>query len=151
MKARTASLGYLSARRMSFRLGALVAALIAAALMTATPAAVAADPPVVAPLLAKDLTGIPNMEGTMLTVRYAPGGDSSPHRHDAHTFVYVLEGSVIMQVDGRPAETLKAGQTFYETPSDVHRVSKNASATEPATILVFMVKDKDKPATRPAE
>ena len=100
-------------------------------------------------LMSKDLTGIPNKEGTMLTVQYLPGGSSLAHRHDAHVFVYVLEGSVKMQVDGQPAVTLTAGQTFYENPGDVHRVSANASTTQPAKILVFMVKDKDKPATRP--
>jgi quercetin dioxygenase-like cupin family protein len=100
--------------------------------------------------MTKDLTGIPNKEGTMLTVQYLPGGASLPHRHDAHVFVYVLEGSVKMQVEGQPAVTLTAGQTFYENPGDVHRVSANASTTQPAKILVFMVKDKDKPATRPA-
>lgn len=111
----------------------------------------AADPPsapAVVSLITKDLTGISNKEGTMLTVEYKPGGTSLPHRHDAHVFVYVLEGAVKMQVDGQPEVTLTAGQTFYENPSDVHRVSANASATKPAKILVFMVKDKDKPATR---
>jgi len=100
-------------------------------------------------LMSKDLTGIPNKEGTMLTVQYLPGGSSLAHKHDAHVFVYVLEGSVKMQVDGQPAVTLTAGQTFYENPGDVHRVSANASTTQPAKIPVFMVKDKDKPATRP--
>jgi quercetin dioxygenase-like cupin family protein len=110
----------------------------------------ASAPARVPPLLTKDLTGIPNKEGIMLTVQYAPGGSSQPHRHDAHVFVYVLEGAVKMQVDGQPEVTLTAGQTFYESPSDVHRVSANASTTQPAKILVFMVKDKDKPATRAA-
>jgi len=109
------------------------------------------QPAIVAPLMTRDLTGIPNKEGTMLTVQYVPGGASLPHRHDAHVFVYVLEGSVKMQVDGQPAVTLTAGQTFYENPGDVHRVSANASSTQPARILVFMVKDKDKPATKPAQ
>jgi quercetin dioxygenase-like cupin family protein len=116
--------------------------------------ALAADAPApaaVVPLMTKDLTGIPNKEATMLTVQYIPGGASLPHRHDSHVFVYVLEGSVKMQVDGKPEVTLTPGQTFYENPTDVHRVSANASTTQPAKILVFMVKDKDKPATRSAD
>jgi quercetin dioxygenase-like cupin family protein len=116
-----------------------------------TYAADAPAPAVVVPLLTKDLAGIPNKEGTMLTVQYVPGGASLPHRHDAHVFVYVLEGALTMQVDGQPAVTLTAGQTFYETPGDIHRVSANASKTESAKILVFMVKDKGKPATQPVK
>ena len=99
-------------------------------------------------LMSRDLPGAPGKEALVITVEYPPGGASAPHRHDASVFVYVLEGSVVMQVDGKPAETLAAGQTFYEGPDDVHRVSKNASATQPAKLLVFMVKDKGKPATR---
>jgi quercetin dioxygenase-like cupin family protein len=140
---------------MSPHLRAMLPALNAALLAGAgVGVAQAADEPqaaVVSPLVTKDLTGIPNKEGTMLTVQYVPGGSSLPHRHDAHVFVYVLEGSVKMQVDGQPVVTLTAGQTFYESPGDVHRVSANASTTQPAKILVFMVKDKDKPATRPAQ
>jgi quercetin dioxygenase-like cupin family protein len=138
---------------MSPHLRAMLPALNAALLASGAVAVHAADEPkagIVTPLMTKDLTGIPNKEGTMLTVQYLPGGASLAHRHNAHVFVYVLEGSVNMQVDGQPAVTLTAGQTFYENPTDVHRVSRNASATQPAKILVFMVKDKDKPATLPA-
>ena len=144
---------HLFTRRMSPHLRAMIPALNAALLAGGAVTAHAADPQpaIVAPLMTKDLTGIPNKEGTMLTVQYMPGGASLPHRHDAHVFVYVLEGSVKMQVDGQPAVTLTAGQTFYENPGDVHRVSANASTTQPAKILVFMVKDKDKPATRAAQ
>lgn len=105
----------------------------------------------VTPLIAKELTGMPGKEGVMVTVEYPPGGASQPHRHDAHVYVYVLSGSLRMQVDGQEPVTLKPGQTFYESPQDVHRVSANASATEPAKFLVFMVKDKDKPSTREVE
>src|SRR5579862_8652845 len=101
------------------------------------------------PLLRQDLPQIPGKEVSMLTVEYVPGGASLPHRHDAEVFVYVLEGSVVMQVDGQPAQTLGVGQTFHEGPTDVHRQSANASATEPAKLLVFMIKDKNKPATVP--
>jgi quercetin dioxygenase-like cupin family protein len=137
-------------RRMSPHFRAMLPALNAALMAGGATMAHAADAPqpaIVAPLMQKDLTGIPNKEATMITVQYVPGGSSLPHRHDAHVFVYVLEGSVKMQVDGQPVVTLTAGQTFYENPGDVHRVSANASATQPAKILVFMVKDKDKPAT----
>jgi quercetin dioxygenase-like cupin family protein len=100
------------------------------------------------PLLAQDLPQIPGKEVTMLTVEYLPGGASLPHRHDAEVFVYVLEGSVVMQVDGQKAVTLGPGATFHEGPNDIHRQSANASATQPAKFLVFMIKDKNKPATR---
>jgi quercetin dioxygenase-like cupin family protein len=104
----------------------------------------------VTPLVAKDLTGIAGKEATMITVEYAPGASSVVHRHNAHTFVYVLEGSVVMRVNGEKEVTLGPGQTFYESPQDIHTVSKNASSTKPAKILVFMVKDKGAPATVPA-
>ena len=102
---------------------------------------------VVAELMQRDLSSSPTEEALMLTVTYRPGGSSLPHRHDAQVFVYVLEGEMIMQVDGSAPLTLRAGQTFYEGPSDIHRVSANASKTAPAKILVFMIKDKGKPAT----
>lgn len=101
-------------------------------------------------LLAKDLPNIEGKEVTISEVTYPPGFSSAPHRHDANTFVYVLQGTMQMQVGGGEVLTLKAGQTFYESPTDVHATSKNASATEPAKILVFMLKDKGKPASRPA-
>jgi quercetin dioxygenase-like cupin family protein len=104
----------------------------------------------VTPLIVKDLTGVPGKEARMLTVEYPPGGASAPHRHNAHTFVYVLEGSVVMQVKGGKEVTLGPGQTFYESPEDIHTVSKTASNTKPARILVFFVKDKGAPSTAPA-
>jgi len=103
------------------------------------------------PLMTKDLAGITGKEGAMLTVEYAPGASSSEHRHNAHTFVYVLEGSVVMQVKGGKEVTLGPGQTFYESPDDIHTVSKNASSAKPAKFLVFFVKDKGAPATVPAK
>jgi quercetin dioxygenase-like cupin family protein len=104
----------------------------------------------VTPLIAKDLVGIAGKEATIVTVEYAPGGRSTEHRHNAHTFVYVLEGSVVMQVKGGQEVTLVPGQTFYESPEDIHTVSKNASNTKPAKFLVFFVKEKGAPATAPA-
>jgi quercetin dioxygenase-like cupin family protein len=96
----------------------------------------------VTPLLTKDLAGLAGKEATMLTVEYAPGATSSKHRHNANTFVYVLEGSIVMQVQGGAAVTLGPGQTFYESPDDIHVVSRNASDSKPAKFLVFFVKDK---------
>jgi quercetin dioxygenase-like cupin family protein len=101
------------------------------------------------PLLTKELTGIAGKEGLMVTVDYPAGVASPQHRHNAHTFVYVLQGSVVMQVKGGKEVTLVAGDTFYETPDDVHSVSRNASATKPAKILVFMVKDRGAAPTVP--
>ncbi len=96
----------------------------------------------VTPLLTKDLAGVMGKEAVMLTVEYAAGASSSKHRHNSNTFVYVLEGSIVMQVAGGMEMTLGPGQTFYESPDDIHTVSKNASDTKPAKFLVFFVKDK---------
>lgn len=103
----------------------------------------------VTPIMAKDLTGLTNKEGTMLIVEYAPGGTTAKHRHNAHTFVYVLEGSIVMQVAGGKEVTLGPGQTFYESPDDIHAVSKNASNSQPAKFLVFFVKEKGAPPVVP--
>src|SRR5881296_3186672 len=111
---------------------------------------VAAQDAKVTPLMTKDL-GVAAKAGAMLTVEYAPGASSTAHRHNAHTFVYVLEGSVVMQVKGGKEVTLGPGQTFYESPEDVHTVSKNASSTMPAKFLVFFVKQAGAPATVPAK
>jgi quercetin dioxygenase-like cupin family protein len=135
-------------RPMGVTAGALALGLLATA--GAAHAADAKDAPVVKPLMTQDLAGIAGKEGLMLTVEYPPGGASMPHRHDAEVFVYVLEGSLIMQVDGKPPVTLGPGQTFHEGPTDVHRQSANASKTAPAKFVVFMVKDKGKPTTLPA-
>jgi quercetin dioxygenase-like cupin family protein len=105
----------------------------------------------ITPLVTKELTGLAGKEGTMLAVEYPPGGSSAKHTHSAHTFVYVLEGSIVMQVEGGKEVTLKPGETFYESPTDVHTVSKNASKTQPAKFLVFFVKDKDAPLLVPAK
>jgi quercetin dioxygenase-like cupin family protein len=105
-------------------------------------------PEVVEQLMDKDLLGAPNKEILTLTVEYPPGVASPPHRHDAQVIVYVLQGEITMQNRGSPAVTLRQGQTFYESPTDVHVVSANASKTAPAKILVFIVKDKNAPVTR---
>ena len=87
----------------------------------------------------------------MITVEHAPGGSSAIHRHNAHAFVYVLEGSVVMQLKGGKEVTLKAGQTFYEGPDDVHVVDRNASKTKPAKFVVFLIKDRGAPALVPVK
>jgi quercetin dioxygenase-like cupin family protein len=114
-------------------------------------AGLAAQQAKVTPLVSKDLTGIPGKEGTMITVEYAPGATDPVHRHNAHVFVYVLDGSVVMQVKGGREVTLGPGETFYESPQDVHVVSRNASKTQRAKFLVFFVKDKGAPALVPAK
>jgi quercetin dioxygenase-like cupin family protein len=104
----------------------------------------------VTPLLSKDLTDFIGKEGLMITVEYPPGSSDPIHRHNAHAFVYVLEGSIVMQVRGGKEVTLTPGQTFYEGPSDVHVVGRNASQTKPAKFVVFLVKDKGAPVLVPA-
>src|SRR5689334_6995899 len=96
-------------------------------------------------LLSKDLTNIPGKEGLMIIVEYPPGSSDPIHRHNAHGFIYVLEGSIVMQVRGGKEMTLTPGQTFYEGPDDVHVVGRNASKTKPAKFVVFLVKDKGAP------
>jgi quercetin dioxygenase-like cupin family protein len=100
-------------------------------------------------LMAKDLTEIPGREVLMITVEYPPGGADPIHRHNAHAFVYVMEGSIVMQLKGGKEVTLTPGQTFYEGPDDVHVVGRNASSTKPAKFLVFLVKDKGVPVLVP--
>ena len=103
----------------------------------------------VTPLLSKEIKEIPGKEGTMLVVEYPPGSSDPVHPHNSYAFVYVLEGTVVMQVKGGKELTLTAGQTFYEGPVDVHVVGRNASKTQPAKFLAFLVKDKGAPALVP--
>ncbi|HXC68047.1 MAG TPA: cupin domain-containing protein [Nitrospiraceae bacterium] len=105
----------------------------------------------VTPLMSEVLTDISGKEGLMITVEYAPGGSSPIHRHNAHAFVYVLEGSIVMQVKSGKEVTLTPGQTFHEDPNDVHVVSRNASTTAPAKFLVVLVKDKGAPVVVPVK
>ena len=102
-------------------------------------------------LLSKDLAGIPGKDLSMITVDYPPGGSDPVHTHNAQAFVYVLEGSIVMQVKGGAPTTLKPGETFYEGPDDVHIVGRNASHTAPAKFLVFLVKDKGAPILTPVK
>ena len=100
-------------------------------------------------LMSKDLMNLPGKEGLMLLIEYPPGSSDPIHRHNAHGFIYVLEGSIVMQVSGGKEVTLTPGQTFYEGPEDVHVVGRNASQTKPAKFVVFFVKDKGAPVLVP--
>src|SRR6202045_4974652 len=102
-------------------------------------------------LMSKDLTNLPGKEGLMITVEYPPGSSDPIHRHNANAFVYVLEGSIVMQVRGGKEVTLTPGQTFYEGPDDVHAVGRNASKTKPAKFVVVLVKKKGVDAVLPAQ
>ncbi len=105
--------------------------------------------PTVTPVLTQALPDYPGKEALVLTVSYPPGGISPLHHHDAYAFVYVLEGSVVMAVEGGKEVTLTRGQTWSEKPGDVHTVSRNASASKPAKFVVFFLKDAGKPAVIP--
>lgn len=124
----------------------LVPAVVIACSSFAAPCAQAAEHPVVKPLLTKALSDFPGKEVLMITVEFPPGGADPVHRHDAHGFIYVLEGSVVMQVKGGKEVTLTRGQTFYEGPNDVHVVGRNASTTQPAKLLAVLVKKEGAPA-----
>jgi len=104
----------------------------------------------ITPLITKDLAGFPGEEALMYTVDFPPGYSSPVHRHNAQVSVYVLDGSVVMQVRGQKELTLQPGQTFYEGPNDIHIVSRNASSTKPAKFLVFLIHKKSDPLVIPA-
>ena len=129
----------------------MMKATLVAALLSAFAGLLTAQEAVVTPLMTKELADIPGREALMVTVQYAPGQSSAVHRHNAHTFVYVLEGSVMMQVKGGAPVTLTPGQTFYEGPDDIHVISRNASTTKPAKFLVLFVKMKGAPVSLPAQ
>jgi quercetin dioxygenase-like cupin family protein len=114
-------------------------------------AAHSADSPKVVPLLNQPLADLPGKEAIMLTVAYGPGESSAAHRHNAEVFVYVLQGAVLMGVNGSTPVRVEAGQTFHESPGDVHTVSRNASDSAPAKFVVFIVKNKGAPVTSPAQ
>jgi len=123
-------------------------ALVLLCLMTGT---AMAEEPKVTPLMEKDLPEYPGKEVLTITVEHEPGGSSAIHRHNAHAFVYVLEGSVVMQLKGGQEVTLTPGQAFYEGPDDVHLVDRNASTTKPAKFLVVLIKNKGAPAVVPVQ
>jgi quercetin dioxygenase-like cupin family protein len=111
----------------------------------------ASDGKVVTPLMLKQLADLPGKEALVITVDFAPGAEDPVHRHDAHAFVYVLEGTIVMQLKGAPPATLTAGQVFYEGPSDVHIVGRNPSDSQPAKILVVLVKNQGVEAVLPVK
>ena len=125
--------------------------LVALALLCVMTGTAMAEEPKVTPLMSKDLAEDPGKEVLMITVEHVPGGASAIHRHNAQAFVYVLEGSVVMQLKGGKEVTLTPGQSFYEGPDDVHLVDRNASSTKPAKFLVLLIKNKGAPAVLPAE
>jgi len=130
----------------------LIAANLAiAACAFAAQFAPAAPPADVKEIMSKPLADIPGKEGLVLTVTYSPGGADEIHRHDAHAFVYVLEGSIVMQLRGAEPVTLKAGEGFYEGPNDVHIVGRNASDSKPAKFVVFLVKKQGVPVFIPVK
>lgn len=128
----------------------ILAMLMPMLLLAGTADAQQAPPPAqVTPLMSKALTDYPGKEAVVITVDYPPGGESSVHRHNAHAFVYVLQGSIVMGVQGGKSVTLTPGQTFYEGPDDIHTVSRNASLTEPAKFLVVLMKNRGEPISTP--
>ncbi|HEY2623554.1 MAG TPA: cupin domain-containing protein [Dyella sp.] len=133
----------------TFGLLCLLASGVAVA-QAATPASSAATPPQakVAELMTKALKDYPGKEALMITVVYPPGAVDPVHRHNAHAFVYVLEGSIVMGLKGGKEVTLTPGQTFYEGPDDVHTVGRNASQTKPAKFLVLLLKNQGEPVLR---
>ena len=127
-------------------------ALLMSLLLGVTPVLAAdAPPPKVTELMTKALPDIPGKEALMLQVEYPPGGADPIHKHDAHAFVYVLEGSIVMGVKGGEPVTLTPGQTFYEGPKDIHTIGRNASQTKPAKFVVVLLKDKDAPILIPVK
>lgn len=128
----------------------VVLLLIPGTLMAQQPTTSQAPQASVTSLTSKDLPEFPGKEVLMITVDYPPGSVDPIHRHNAHAFIYVLEGSIVMQVKGGKEVTLTPGQTFYEGPNDIHVVGKNASSTKPAKFVVFFIKDKGAPVLVPA-
>jgi quercetin dioxygenase-like cupin family protein len=143
----------MSDKTSKFRATTLVTAgllLLACAIGYAGPSQ-AEEPKGVTKVMQQDLPEYPGKEATMLVVEYPPGGVDRAHRHDAHAFLYVLEGTIVMALNGGKEVTLHAGQTFHEGPNDIHTVGRNASKTEPAKFVVVLLKDKDKPVLTPLE
>lgn len=119
--------------------------------LVVAPPVMAAPEASVAPLRSEPLPEYPGKEVQMIVVDYPPGAVDPVHRHDAHAFVYVLEGSIVMGVKGGKEVTLKAGDTFHEAPNDIHTVGRNASSTQPARFVVFLIKNKGAPILTPVK
>jgi quercetin dioxygenase-like cupin family protein len=137
--------------RRSMRPKHLVLTLLLSAGLSLMAGTLMAQEPKVTSLMSKDLKEFPGKELLMITVEHAPGGSSPIHRHNAHAMLYVLEGSVVQQVKDGKEVTLTPGQTFYEGPDDIHVVDRNASKTQPAKFVVFLIKDKGAPALIPVK
>jgi quercetin dioxygenase-like cupin family protein len=129
----------------------MTAKFVAAVLLSLVTSTAMAQEAKVTSLMSKELAENPGKEVLMITVEYPPGSVDPVHRHNAQAFVYVLEGSIVMQVRGGKEVTLTPGQTFYEGPDDVHVVGRNASLTKPAKFLVVLIKDKGAPVLVPVE
>lgn len=128
----------------------IVSTLIPTGTLMAQKAVPTATKETITPLMTKDLAGSPGEQALMYTVELPPGYSSPTHRHNAQVFVYMLEGSVVMQVRGQKELTVGQGQSFYEDPGDIHAVTRNASSTKPAKFLVFMINKKGAPLVMPA-
>ena len=137
--------------RRSMKLWYFVLALNLSIGLCLTSGTAIAQEAIVKSLMSKDLKDFPGKEGLLIAVEYPPGATDPIHRHNAHAFVYVLEGSIVMQLKGGKEVTLKPGQTFYEGPNDVHLVGRTASNTQPAKFLVFLIKEKDAPVFVPVK
>lgn len=136
---------------MSYLRSLGIAVVLAGGAQLAKPAHAEPPQPIVVPLMQKDLPDLPGKEMLMISVEYPPGTVEHIHRHDAHAFLYVLEGTIVEQVRGGKEATLTPGQTFYEGPDDVHTVGRNASTTAPARFIVVLVKNKGVDAVLPAK
>lgn len=123
----------------------------AAVCLLGTLPAAAEEAATVTPIMKKDLPDYPGKEGLMISVEYGPGGSTPIHKHEADAFVYVLEGSIVMQLKGKKEVTVSPGETFYESPTDIHLISRNASKTKPAKFIVVLLKKKDAPVLMPVK
>ena len=138
-------------RRRSMKVWYLVVALNLSIGLSLISGSATAQEAIVKSLMSKDLKDLPGKEGLLIAVEYPPGATDPIHRHNAHAFVYVLEGSIVMQLKGGKEVTLKPGQTFYEGPDDVHIVGRSADKTKPAKFVVFLIKDKGAPVFVPVK
>ena len=147
----TEAIGTMVPRPKNERLIMLREKIILVVLLSLIPRTVMAQEAEVTSLMSKDLKDFPGKEGLMIAVEYPPGATDPVHRHNAHAFVYVLEGSIVMQLKGGKEVTLTPGQTFYEGPDDVHIVGRSAEETKPAKFVVFLIKDKGAPVLAPVK
>ncbi|MEO7728520.1 MAG: cupin domain-containing protein [Burkholderiales bacterium] len=102
-------------------------------------------------LMVKDLPDFPGKEATVLIVEYPPGTSNPPHRHNGHVFLHVLEGQLNAQVKGGELTVLNPGSTYYESPTDIHIISRNPSSTVPAKAMIFLIHDQGAPLSTPVK